>query len=286
VQNDHVPPTSRLNRRQLMKKIAAGTLAALPGFGAGKRLSGTAINHVSYESTDYKKTRDFYVGLFGFQVSEEDDKQLYLWAGDSLISAKNTPKVVAPRIDHFGLTVDPWDLSSVEAALNERRLIARVSRNDPHDAQQKSAFTRDPNGYTLQLGAKDLETRPAPIASRAPLKAVAVNHISYQCADYKKTRDFYSELLGVAVSNDDGKQAYLWFGDAFMVVRNSPDGSKQPLIDHVAWTLADWDKDRVTAELKKHGLDARPDAAGKSIMTKDLNGYPLQLCSYDLEKRP
>ena len=138
----------------------------------------------------------------------------------------------------------------------------------------------------LQLGARDLEAKPAAVASRAPLEAVAMNHISYQCADYKKTRDFYSELLGVPVSNDDGKQAYLWFGDAFMVVRNSPDSSTKPVIDHVAWTLAEWDRDRVLAELKKHGLDAHADAKGKSIMTKDLNGYPLQLCSKDLEKRP
>jgi catechol 2,3-dioxygenase-like lactoylglutathione lyase family enzyme len=219
-------------------------------------------------------------------LSDEDDKQLYLWAGDALISAKDTPMTQTPFIDHFGLTVEPWDLKSVEAALKQRGLMARVSRNDPHDAQEKSAFTRDPNGYNLQLGARDLEIKPAAVTSRAPLKAVGINHISYQCADYRKTRDFYVELLGTAVSKDDGKQAHLWFGDAFMVVRNSADGSTRPLIDHVAWTLADWDIDRVSAELKKHGLDARPDTAGKSILTKDINGYTLQLCSKDLETRP
>jgi catechol 2,3-dioxygenase-like lactoylglutathione lyase family enzyme len=278
---------AKLNRRQLLKNIAIGAaVAGVPALGAAKGLHGTLINHVSYQSADYKKTRDFYVDLFGFQLSEEDDKQLYLWAGDALISAKNTPVAQAPSIDHFGLTVDPWDLNTVEGALKERGLIARVSRNDPHDSSGKSAFTRDPNGYNLQLGAKDLEIKPAPFASRASMKAVGINHISYQCADYKKTRDFYAELLGVPVSKDDGKQAYLWFGDAFMVVRNSADGNIKPIIDHVAWTLADWDKDRISAELKKHGLEARADAAGKSIMTKDLNGYPLQLCSKDLEKRP
>jgi catechol 2,3-dioxygenase-like lactoylglutathione lyase family enzyme len=276
-----------LDRRQLLKNIAIGTAAAaFPGFAAAKALKGTAINHVSYQSADYKKTRDFYVDLFGFQLAEEDDKQLYLWAGDALISAKNTPNAKGPLVDHFGLTVDPWDLKMVEAVLQERGLAARVSRNDPHDSQGKSAFTRDPNGYNLQLGARDLEIKPAPVASKAPLKAVGINHISYQCADYKKTRDFYAELLGVPVSNDDGKQAYLWFGDAFMVVKNRTDGATTPLIDHFAWTLADWDKDRVAAELKKHGLDARADAAGKSILTKDLNGYTLQLCSKDLAKRP
>lgn len=278
---------AKLHRRQFLKNFVIGAaFASAPVRGAGRSLRGTLINHVSYQSADYKKTRDFYIDLFGFQLSEEDDKQLYLWAGDALISAKNTPAVQGPGIDHFGLTVDPWDLNTVEAVLKEWGLVARVSRNDPHDSSGKSAFTRDPNGYNLQLGAKDLEIKPAPVASRAPMKAIGINHISYQCADYKKTRDFYAELLGVPVSKDDGKQAYLWFGDAFMVVRNSPDGSTKPVIDHVAWTLADWDKDRISAELKKHGLEARADATGKSVMTKDLNGYPLQLCSKDLEKRP
>jgi hypothetical protein len=40
------------------------------------------------------------------------------------------------------------------------------------------------------------------------------------------------------------------------------------------------------SELKKRGLEARPDATGKSILTKDLNGFPLQLCSQDLVRRP
>ena len=276
-----------LSRRQLLQFVTVAIAGArLTPLAAARRLSGTAINHVSYASTDYKKTRDFYVDLLGFQVSEEDDKQLYLWAGDALISAKNTPAIQAPFIDHFGLTVDPWDLSSVEAILRERGLPARVSRNDPHDTQGKSAFTKDVNGFNLQLGARDLETRPAPAAARAALKAVGLNHISYMCADYRKTRDFYADLLGVSVSHDDGTQAYLWFGDAFMVVKNGGGGGAPAVVDHVAWTLANWDVRRVSDTLKAHGLDARPDAGGNSILTTDVNAYPLQLCSRDLVNKP
>lgn len=70
--------------------------------------------------------------------------------------------------------------------------------------------------------------------------------------------------------------------DVDIVVRNNPTASAKPVIDHYGWTVADWDKDRVVAELTKRGLEAKPDAAGKSVMTKDLNGYALQLCSKDL----
>lgn len=105
-------------RRQALKTIALASAAALPAASAGNTLRGTAINHVSYSSADYNKTRDFYVDLFGFQVSEEDSRQLYLWAGDGLISAKNTPRVTAPLSDHFGLTVEPWDLNAVSTEGN------------------------------------------------------------------------------------------------------------------------------------------------------------------------
>ena len=36
-------------------------------------------------------------------------------------------------------------------------------------------------------------------------QAVYINHVSYQVADYAKTRDFYADLFGMKVSKDDGK---------------------------------------------------------------------------------
>lgn len=279
--------TGKLDRRELLKRMTMGAaIVGVRGLDAPPRLRATLINHVSYASADYRKTRDFYASLFGFQVSEEDERQLYLWAGNALISAKNTPGTAVPRIDHFGVTIDPWDRTAVARALEARDLPARFERNDPHDPDVRSGFTRDQDGFSLQLGANDLETKPAPAPTTAPLRAVGINHLSYQCPDYAKARDFYRDLLGVPVSNDDGRQVYLWFGDAFMVVRNNADRRPPAAIDHVAWTLADWDAGRVLAVLKQHGLDGTADAAGKSVMTKDLNGYPVQLCSRDLEQRP
>src|SRR5438105_1581898 len=125
--------TATLNRRQVLKGLALGMAATgMPTAAVAKSLRGTLINHISYQSTDYKKTRDFYVDLLGFQASDEDDKQLYIWAGDALISAKNTPAARTPVMDHLGITVDPWDLNAVQAALKERGLMARMSSNDSH----------------------------------------------------------------------------------------------------------------------------------------------------------
>ncbi|HEX3702862.1 MAG TPA: VOC family protein [Vicinamibacterales bacterium] len=270
----------QIGRRQFVASCAAGAvLAGRFAHAATAPLKATAIDHISYESKDYKKTRDFYVALFGFQVSEEDDRQLYLWAGTSLLSAKNTPAAAVPSIDHFGVTVDPWDAPAVATALQERGMMGQFIRNDPHDPQGRSAFTRDADGFTLQLDPKDLVTRPAAVVSAAPLRAVALHHISYACPDYAKTRDFYRDFLGARVTNDDGHQADVWFGDIYMAIRTTADGGSRPTVDRVAWTVADWDSQRVSAVLTQHSLEVQAAVDGESILTRDLNGYPLELCS-------
>jgi hypothetical protein len=109
--------STQLDRRRFLTDAIAGTaVARLFARPQSTRLRAIAIDHVSYESADYRKTRDFYVEVFGFQVSEEDDRQLYLWAGDALLSAKNTPAAKTPFVDHFGVTVDPWDPDGVTTA--------------------------------------------------------------------------------------------------------------------------------------------------------------------------
>lgn len=109
-------------------------------------------------------------------------------------------------------------------------------------------------------------------------KAVAVNHISYQVADYARTRDFYADLLGMKVSHDDGKQAYLSFGDrgTWLLPRNAREPGTAPKVDHIAYTIENWDKDKVKAELERRGLEARRDT-DDSFHVKDPDGFDLQI---------
>lgn len=115
---------------------------------------------------------------------------------------------------------------------------------------------------------------PAAAADRKALKAITVDHISYQVADYAKVRDFYADLLGMKVSEDNGKQCYLSFGDTAIIPRNRP--SDTPRIDHIAYTIDNWDKDAVEAELKRRGLQPRPDGE-TSFLVKDPAGFDVQI---------
>ncbi len=116
----------------------------------------------------------------------------------------------------------------------------------------------------------------SPAAEGQGFKAVAVNHLSYRVADYARTRDFYADLLGMRVANDDGKQCDLAFGDSFIVARNSREPGSRPLVDHFAITIDSWDKARVEAELRRRGLEPRPDT-DDSFIVQDPDGYSLQI---------
>jgi catechol 2,3-dioxygenase-like lactoylglutathione lyase family enzyme len=112
-------------------------------------------------------------------------------------------------------------------------------------------------------------------APASPFKAISVNHISYNVADYAKSRDFYSELLGMTVSKDNGKQALLSFGDSILVVRNARTPEAKGTIDHMAYAIANWDEAKVKAELERRGHTPRKD--NKSWHIKDPDGFDIQI---------
>ena len=107
--------------------------------------------------------------------------------------------------------------------------------------------------------------------------ALDVNHLSMTVPNYAKTRDFYSDLLGLKVSNDDGKSRCSLSGGAFrMQVRTG--NVSVPLIDHFGVTIENWNKPAVEAELKRRNLNPQT-AAGNEISwsIKDPDGYRIQL---------
>ena len=122
------------------------------------------------------------------------------------------------------------------------------------------------------------------------LKMLGVNHISYSCADYKKTRDFYSSVLGMQVLNDNGKnRANLAFGPepgkggAFVVARdfgNVPHEPGRSQVDHICYTIPNWNDQRLMAALTAAGTKpVGRTPGGGSINVFDPNNYQVQLAS-------
>jgi catechol 2,3-dioxygenase-like lactoylglutathione lyase family enzyme len=127
-----------------------------------------------------------------------------------------------------------------------------------------------------------------------------LDHVSYQVRDYTRTRDFYADLLGMPVQGDNSKDyCQLHFGEAhragarersFIGVRTRP-ADAQPAnpnpfarIDHLAFTIEDWNTDRVRTELERRGLKPRlaPGGAGDtpnyvSFHVPDPDGFEIQI---------
>ena len=122
-------------------------------------------------------------------------------------------------------------------------------------------------------------------AQAATIGATRINHISYRVADYGKTRDFYSGLLGMKVSHDDKKEkCSLTVGGLEIHVSASKeplhavDGKSNPLrtpyIDHIDFDT-ELSKEAIAAELGRRGIKSAPTQA--SFRIKDPDGYDVTL---------
>ena len=124
-------------------------------------------------------------------------------------------------------------------------------------------------------------------ASRG-LKIIGVNHISYSCPDYTKARGFYSSVLGMEITpdKDNGKRANLMFGPepgkggTFVVARNATPSTRpasQAVVDHVCYTVPNWNEAQVNDVLKATGRPLTGREGNKNVL--DPFNYPVQIAN-------
>jgi catechol 2,3-dioxygenase-like lactoylglutathione lyase family enzyme len=167
--------------------------------------------------------------------------------------------------------------------------------------------------FTAALGGASAQTpagKPAGTPD-SPFKTIELDHISFQVNDYRVTRDFYAELMGMEVKNDNGKtQCELYFGSSMLLARNHfrprggegagstpppaapPQAGGRPpstaLVDHLAYRIYNWDTDQVREELMRRKLlteSAKPDTGGgipgySSFHVSDPDGFNLQISGW------
>jgi catechol 2,3-dioxygenase-like lactoylglutathione lyase family enzyme len=171
--------------------------------------------------------------------------------------------------------------------------------------------------------AESVAVKPIVKPVAAPWKTVYLDHISFQCADYKRSVDFYTNLMGWQVLHDTGNQATVDInGIGGIIIRNHRQGrggaeqagaaaarsdpagsaagaaaqpSRPPVtavIDHISWGIEPWDTETVRSELLKRGLTPREDTGSggpiatskfKSFHVKDPDGWDLQISNQTKE---
>jgi catechol 2,3-dioxygenase-like lactoylglutathione lyase family enzyme len=149
-----------LTRRQLIHSLAA---AALAGGGTAAAQGGgfrtLNLDHINYDVTDYRRTRDFYAGLMGMTVANDNGKDACeLHFGDArgvgvrdrtMISIRTRP---AARVDHIAFKIENWNTDRVRAELERRGLKSQLARGGAIDTPNYVSLTvPDPDGLGVQI---------------------------------------------------------------------------------------------------------------------------------------
>ena len=141
----------------------------------------------------------------------------------------------------------------------------------------------------------------AQAAAQVGVKPALINHVSYTCPNFKQAADWYSKVFNldqVGASKIDvalpfGKKGEKPFGVtaddvplSSLIIRsrdlNTPTNGRTPrksqaVIEHMAYTVADFDRDRARAELKSLGVENVRDGGLYSLHMTDPYGYDVQI---------
>ena len=134
-------------------------------------------------------------------------------------------------------------------------------------------------------------------ANAAPQRGftmLGVNHIAYTCPDYRLARDFYRDVFGMQVLNDKGMgRANLAFGPApdnggnFLVVRTegaaNPPPPAQSHVDHICFTIANWNEPQIRSELAAQNLAGRSRGGNGTMRVLDPFDFDVQFGNHIAE---
>ena len=290
------------------KRAAAFAARAAQGAaGGGKSFPVTTVNHLALSSNNYRKSRDFYVELFGMRVAWDDGYQCALEFG-SLTSPNGMyirPVAKAgekPTVGHMAFGIP--NFMSQRAAM-KAELERRGVRNVRPDGEVGWSCN-DPAGYPLNIWVpeKDKAMFPGaagPCAVAASEKCIAAweagqkklnavtkpsskgfhasaySFIVLNVPDVSKERDFYQDLLGMKVIYDKegvGAECFLRFGQNMLHLRKMSNPAGKPYCNQFGLIVENYDQNSVEAELKRRGLKPKPDSK-LSWSIVDPDGYQI-----------
>ena len=157
---------------------------------------------------------------------------------------------------------------------------------------------------TLTLAATTAYTADrACAAEQQGVKAALINHISYTCPNFRQAADWYSKVFNLDQIGARDRDVALPFGkkgeqpynvaakdvplthlifrtrdlNPAPVAGEPPRPKVQAVIDHVAYTVADFDREKAKAELKSLGVENVRDGGLYSLHMTDPFGYDVQI---------
>jgi catechol 2,3-dioxygenase-like lactoylglutathione lyase family enzyme len=144
--------------------------------------------------------------------------------------------------------------------------------------------------------------KSAGAAEQGGLDAALVNHVSYTCPDFRRAADWYSMVFNLDQVGATARDVALPFGNkgekpygvsaddvpvTHIICRTRsldapsaggrPPRSSTALIEHIAYTVADFDRERAKAKLTAMGAKNVRDGGPFSLYVDDPFGYVVQI---------
>jgi catechol 2,3-dioxygenase-like lactoylglutathione lyase family enzyme len=135
-----------------------------------------------------------------------------------------------------------------------------------------------------------------------PLKVSIINHVSYTCPDFKQAGEWYAKVFNLETSYTRERELALTFAKmgelpmgitakdvppTFLLIRTRTGAPPNPrtagrpapecVIDHVGYTVADFNRERAKAELIAMGVKNVRDGGLHSLHMDDPFGYDVQI---------
>jgi len=291
-------------------KAAASAFAAQNAAGGRPFPVPTNINHLSCAVADYARSRDFYVDLLGMRVSWDNGKQCGLEFGDPkapnglYLRSVSKPGDKAD-VGHVAYGI-PNFMTYKAAIKNE---MERYKLTNIRPDAEVGWICNDPAGYMLNIvtekdkamfpgaatpcdvaasakcvsayeeGMKNLNNAPTP--SGKGFRALYFSHVVLNVpeADLSKEIEFYRDMMGMKVLyNKAGEdpECFLRFGQNTLYLRKTAQPGDKPVCNHFAFVVENYDSGKVEAELKRRGLDPKPDSKLAWSIT-DPDGFRIEI---------
>jgi catechol 2,3-dioxygenase-like lactoylglutathione lyase family enzyme len=214
--------------------------------------------------SNVERSTAFYEKLFGPPVRQGEATIFRVGEGPHFFALTAAKGGAKPDFLSYGLTVADFDAERVMRTLADLGFGgAQISRR----GDTPELFVPDPNGIKVQLastsygygsGVRGDVLPPAPAAAARPLfQLKTINHVTLTIANGPREKEFYQTAFGMPVRAMQGAGATLAIGEGtdgvvFNAAANNPNAISG--INHVCYTIENFDPERVMAILIEAGL--------------------------------
>lgn len=278
-----------ISRRRLITSLPlAASARGLWAQSAKPPVAVRRLSQMTLTVSDLGLSLEFYQGLFGapIQARQGSTVLLRVGVGPQYLALTQSREKAKPSISHYGMGVDGFHADRIVQQLEDHG-VARGDAAGPMKSwvkmrgQTPEVYVGDPDGIVIQLqdasycGGTGALGNVCPASEPALKKGLLalrdLSHFTLFSNNAQRSRDFYQQVLGLAVQAYQGPGApVLGVGSSRQFIMAGGGGGRGGAeaapamgnINHGCFLMDGFDRDQIFKTLADYGLQPRGEAAG------------------------